>query len=160
MESLYQCTNNSDIPLFDCSADNNGYYGWERLLNPSFSIAVNFTSYIQSLKVLVTFLMSTSSNISAPTSIQHLITLDERLIVSLPANQVDLPTNLPDDEPYQHNFTLSSGGYTFNGVVISITPNPTFQWVAIGRIIFCTQISKGLLSLRILLCTSIYLPTI
>ena len=146
MESLYQCTNNSDNPLFACSADNNVYYGWEKdqLLNPYFSIVVNFTSHIQSLKVLVTFLMSTSNNISVPTSIQYSLSLDERLIVSLPANQVNLPSKLPDDVPYQHNFTLSSGGYTFNGVVISITPNPSFQWVAIGGINFCTLISEGL----------------
>ena len=144
--SSYQCTNNSDNPLFDCSADSKSFYGWERkqLSNSYFSIAANFTSHIQFLNVLVTFLMSTSNTVSAPISIQYSLTLDMRFSVSLPLNQVNLPTNLHDDEPYQHNFTLSSGGYTFNGVVITITPNSSFQWVAINRIIFCTPVTEGL----------------
>lgn len=88
-------------------------------------------------------LMSTPSNVSVPAALQYSLTVDERLIVSLASNQVNLPTDLPEG-PCLHNFTLSSGGYMFNGVIITVTSNAAFQWVAIGRIIFCATVIEGL----------------
>ena len=60
-----------------------------------------------------------------------------------PTNSEDSPpTDLPEG-PYQYNFTLSRD-MMFSGVVITITPNTTFQWVAINRIIFCAAATEGL----------------
>ena len=37
---LYVCTNNTDNPLFDCSASNNSYYGWDG--RNRFSVSLTF----------------------------------------------------------------------------------------------------------------------
>ena len=129
MGSLYICNDNTDNPLFDCSASNNSYYGWDRVLTAS----VEFGRLFHSMNILVTFLISTSSNISAPVSLQYAAFGQNRMIATDPI--IPLPINLPEG-PYQHNYTLSSD-VMFNGVVITVTPNTTFQWVAINRIIFC-----------------------
>ena len=144
--SLYVCTKNTDNPLFDCSASNNGYYGWDSRNQSRFLISVvtSFLNYFHSMNILVTFLISTSSNVSAPSSIWYVPFLDqgENFTFVEPTSRDSPPTNLPEG-PYQHNFTLSSNT-TFNGVAITITPNTTFRWVAINRIIFCAAATEGL----------------
>ena len=129
MGSLYNCNDNTDNPLFDCSASDNSYYGWDRMLSAS----VEFERFFHSMNILVTFLISTSSNVSAPASLQYAAVDQNRMITADPI--IPLPINLPEG-PYQHNYTLSSD-VMFDGVIITVTPNTTFQWVAINRIIFC-----------------------
>ena len=125
----YNCNGNADNPLFDCSASNNSYYGWDCVLSAS----LTFGRLFHSMNILVTFLISTSSNISAPASLQYAVFGQNGLIPGDPV--ISLPINLPEG-PYQHNYTLSSD-VMFDGVVFTVTPNTTFQWVAINRIIFC-----------------------
>ena len=142
----YICTNNTDNPLFDCSASNNSYYGWDG--RNSILLATNFSNHFQSMNILVTFLISTSSNVSAPSSIQYrpFRSRSELLFTYVaPASKADSPpTNLPEG-PYQHIYTLTvSSDMMFNGVVITMTPNTTFQRVAINRIIFCAAATEGL----------------
>ena len=95
------------------------------------------------MNILVTFLISTSSNVSAPSLIQYAPFVAEGEAVSFvaPTSRYSPPTNLPEG-PYQHNFTLSRDMFT--GVNIIITPDPTSQWVAINRIIFCAAATEGL----------------
>ena len=91
----------------------------------------------------MTFLISTSSNVSAPSSVLYAPFVDQgENFTFVEPSIYSPPTNLPEG-PYQHNFTLSRNT-TFNGVVINIIPNPTFQWVAINRIIFCAAATEGL----------------
>ena len=96
------------------------------------------------MNILMTFLISTSSNVSAPSSIWYAPFVDQGEIFTFVESTsiYSPPTNLPEG-PYQHNCTLSRNT-TFNGVLISIIPNPTFQWVAINRIIFCAAATEGL----------------
>ena len=129
------------------SASNNSYYGWDgNQLQASFSIITNFSNHFQSMKILVTFLISTSSNVSAPSLIQYapFVAEGESVTFVESISRDSPPTNLPEG-PYQHNFTLSRNT-TFHGVSIIITPNTTFQWVAINRIIFCAAATEGLWS--------------
>ena len=136
---LLSCHSNgtTDNPLFDCSASNNSYYGWDR----DASMSLSFESHYQSMNILVTFLVSTSSNVSAPMSLQY-ATFDNSQNYDLPADPViHLPTNLPEG-PYQHSYSLSSS-VMFNEIVITITRNTTFQWVAINRIILCPVTTEG-----------------
>ena len=103
------------------------------------SIALIFSSHYQSINMLVTFLISTSSNVSAPMSLQYGAFDDGQM---LPADQIiHLPTNLPEG-PYQHSYTLSPA-VMFNEIVITISRNTTFQWVAINRIILCPVTTDG-----------------
>ena len=143
----YECSNNSDNPLFGCSANNNNYYGWDASsLRNHILITAHFTNQFQSMNVLITFLMSTSSNISVPMYISYTVFLTETIVLSLVRD--DLPTNLSEG-PFQHTFTLlPDHDVMFNGVAITITPDPTLQWVAIGKIIFCPAVtdSEGLWS--------------
>ena len=125
----YSCNGNADNLLFDCSASNNSYYGWDRVLTAS----LTFGRFFHSMNILVTFLISISSNVSAPASLQYAAFGQNGMIPVDPV--IPLPINLPEG-PYQHNYTLSSD-VMFNVVVITVTPNTTFQWVAINRIIFC-----------------------
>ena len=142
--SLYVCTNNTDNPLFDCSASNNSYYGWDiiQLQNP-LSIITNFSRHFQSMNILVTFLISTSSNVSAPMLVEYapFVPRGQSVTFVAPTSRDHLPTNLSEG-PYQHNFTFSPGAM-FTGVVITIH-STTFQWVAINRIIFCAAATEGL----------------
>ena len=85
------------------------------------------------MNILVTFLISTSSNVSAPASLQYAAFGQNGMIPGDPV--IPLPINLSEGS-YQHNYTLSSD-VMFDAVVITVTPNTTFQWVAINRIIFC-----------------------
>ena len=125
-DSLYHCTDNTENPLFDCSTSN--YYRW----NSGVSLSMNFTSHFNSLNVLMTFLVT---NASVPTSLQY---FPFGLSLSV---QDNLPTSLPK-EPYHYNFTLSPG-ILFNGVVIKIILNNTWQWIAIGKIILCAATTEG-----------------
>lgn len=134
-DSLYQCTDNTDNPLFDCSVDYNSYYGWSTQ-NP-FSMVTNFTSHFQSMDVLITFLISTSDNVSVPTSLQYFLNAP-----GFPL-QDNVPTSLPEGS-YQYSFTLYAN-VMFSDVAITITPNTTFQWVVIDQIIFCAAANEGLL---------------
>ena len=143
--SIYACTNNTDNPLFDCSASNNSYYGWDN--RNRFGLAVYFSSHFQSMNILVTFLISTSSNVSAPSLIQC-EALGERYYDQAGSYSVDYPpANLPEG-PYQHSCTLSfQSDLPFrmdSTILIIITPNTTFRWVAINRIIFCAPATEGL----------------
>ena len=91
------------------------------------------------MTILVTFLISTSSNVSAPMSLQY-GALDDGQGSS--ADQIIyLPTNLPEG-PYQHSYTLSRG-VMFNDIIITITRNATIQWMAINRIILCPVTTEG-----------------
>ena len=63
--SQYHCNGNADNPLFDCSASNNSYYGWDQDIRAS----IDFGGFFHSMNILVTFLISTSSNISTPASL-------------------------------------------------------------------------------------------
>ena len=126
---MYNCNGNADNPLFDCSTSNNSYYGWDRVLTAS----IDFGRFFHSMNILVTFLISTSSNVSVPASLQYAAFDQYGMIPVDPV--IPLPINLPEG-PYQHNYTLSSD-VMFDGVVITVTPNTTFQWVAINRIVFC-----------------------
>ena len=144
---LYEC-NNADNPLFDCSASNNSYYGWDRSQSQeSVGLIANFSNHFQSMNILVTFLISTSSNVSAPSLLQYspFQSQSQNLRFIVPRTSEDSPpTNVPEG-PYQHNFIISSlCDMMFNGVVISITPSNTSQWVAINRIIFCAAATEGL----------------
>ena len=125
--SLYHCNDNTDNPLFDCNASNNSYYEWDSVL----SVLITFGKFFHSMNILVTFLISTSSNVSAPASLQY-AAFDQNGTTD---PIIPLLTNLPEG-PYQHNYTLSPDEM-FNGVLITITPSNTSQWVAINRIIFC-----------------------
>ena len=138
--SSHQCTGNINNPLFDCNTDNNSYYGWNvnQLQNPV-SVVTYFARHFQTMNVSLTFLISTSSNTSAPTVLQHLLYLNRTFISSV---WDYLPANLSEG-PYQHFFTLSPG-VMFDKVVIIIIPNTTFQWVAIGKIFFCGGANEGL----------------
>ena len=138
---LYVCTNNTDNPLFDCSASNNSYYGWNINL---VSVIINFSSHFQSMNILVTFLISTSSNVSAPSLLQYapFVAQGDSPVFVAPTSRDNPPNDLPEG-PYQHNFRLSLD-VMFTGVIITITPNTTFQWVAINRIIFCAAATEGL----------------
>ena len=106
--SLYVCTNNTDNPLFDCSASNNSYYGWDDRY--SISVVTNFSNHFQSMNILVTFLISTSSNVSAPSLIQYrpFEPLGDSIRFVASTSDDSPTTNLPEG-PYQHNFALSSG---------------------------------------------------
>ena len=91
------------------------------------------------MNILVTFLISTSSNVSAPMSLQY-TAFDNG--PGSPADPIiHLPTNLPEG-PCQHNYTLSRDEM-FNEIVIIITRNTTFQWLAINRIILCPVTIEG-----------------
>ena len=141
------CADNTDNPLFDCSASNNSYYGWNgSQLQASISIITNFSNHFQSMNILVTFLISTSSNVLAPSSIEYAPFRSRQNVyidyLESKTSRDSPPTNLPEG-PYQHNFTLSRNT-TFNGVDITITPNTTFRWVAINRMIFCAAVTEGL----------------
>ena len=140
---LYRCTNNTDNPLFDCSASNNSYYGWDGSQSKPISVSVGFSNHFQSMNILVTFLISASGDVSAPSSIQY-AAFQNRTAVSSATSTDYPPTNLPEG-PYQHNLIVSSN-MMFNGIVITITPNTTFHWVAINRIIFCAAATEGLRS--------------
>ena len=133
---LYVC-NNTDNPLFDCSASNNSYYGWND--SNHISVTVEFANHFQSMNILVTFLISTSSNVSAPSIIRYSAVQNQ--LASTERN--DPPPNLPEG-PYQHSTVLPVSLDMFNRVDIMITPNSTFQWVAINRIIFCAAATEGL----------------
>ena len=137
---LYQCTNNTDNPLFDCSASNNSYYGWDR--GPRILVAVEFSNNFQSMNILVTFLISTSNDVSTLLALQYVLFHNQTAVSS--TNTDYPPTDLPEG-PYQHNLTASSD-MMFDGILITITPNTTFQWVAINRIIFCAAATEGLWS--------------
>ena len=54
---------------------------------------------------------------------------------------INFPTNLPEGL-YQHSYTLSPD-VMFNGMLITIYRNTTFQWVAINRIILCPLTTEG-----------------
>ena len=142
--SSYQCTNNSDNPLFDCSADSNSYYGWNtNELQSNVTIMTGFADYFQSVNILMTFLVSTLSNVSTPAALRYKgYNIEEAFAV---ITKITLPTDLPEG-PYQHNFTLSSVSTPLNEIFIDIIPNTTFQWVAIGRIILCVSrsVNEGL----------------
>ena len=141
---LYECTNNTNNPLFDCSTSNNSYYGWDNSQSRNtILITANFSSHFQSMNILVTFLISTSSNVSAPSLLQYGPFQNQGGFASSTI-QDNPPPNLPEG-PYQHNITVSqSPGVTFDGMIITITPNTTSQWVAINRIIFCAAATEGL----------------
>ena len=143
---LYVCADNTDNPLFDCSASNNSYYGWNgnQSQGPISQLTTIFSNHFQSMNILVTFLISTLSNVSAPSLIQYTpFVFEGESVTSVGSTSRDSPpTNLPEG-PYQHNFTLSRDKM-FSGVVIAITPKTTFQWVAINRIIFCAAATEGL----------------
>ena len=141
-DQLYRCTNNTDNPLFDCSASNNSYYGWVGSQSNLISVSAEFSNHFQSMNILVTFLISTSSSVSAPSLLRYVPFQSQASVSSTSTDS--LPTNLPEGR-YQHNFTVSSD-MMFNGVVIAMTPNTTFQWVAINRIIFCAAATEGLWS--------------
>ena len=132
---MYNCNNNIDNPLFDCSASDNSYYGWngDELEHFSFPILMYFTSKFSSMNVLVTFLIN---NVSAPASLRYTALLNNQTQFSSPV--INVPDNLPEGSS-QHNYTLTSD-VMFNGVIIIVTPNTTFQWVAINRIIFCPAV--------------------
>lgn len=132
----YTCTSNIDNPLFDCSANNNSYYGWN---TSSISMIASFSSLFQSMNVIVIYLMSSSSNASVPTLLQYLTSRDG-MDESFRFSQDNLPTNLPEG-PYRRNFTLSPGTL-FNDILITIFHNNPFEWVAISRIIFCAATSE------------------
>ena len=98
-----------------------------------------FSNHFQSMNILVTFLISTSSNVSAPMSLWYGAFDNGQ---GLPADPViHLPTNLPEGS-YQHNYTLSPG-VMFDQLVITVTRITTFQWVAINRIILCPVTTEG-----------------
>ena len=144
INGLWHCTNNTDNPLFDCSASNNSYYGWDvnQSQNP-FSIIAVFSNYFQSMNILVTFLISTSSNVSTPSSVQY-GPFQNRGGFTSSTTKDHPPPNLPEG-PYQHKITISrSPGVIFDGMIIYVTLNATFQWVAINRIIFCAAATEGL----------------
>ena len=102
------------------------------------TISLAFSSHYQSMNILVTFLIFTSSNVSAPMSLEYAATSEPQV----PADpEIHLPTNLPDG-PYKHNYTLSSD-MMFNGTVITVNRNTAFQWVAINRIILCPVTTEG-----------------
>ena len=146
---LYSCTNNTDNPLFDCSASNNSYYGWDSSQASTVALRADFSHHFQSVNILMTFLVSTSSNVSAPSILQYAPSQSSDPFAS--ATTDNLATNLPEG-PYQHNRTLSSdmlsffssNSTMFNAVVIWITPDFSSQWVAINRIIFCAAATEGL----------------
>ena len=142
---MYVSTNNTDNPLFDCSASNNSYYGWgcSQSQEPV-GLVANFSNRFQAMNILVTFLISTSSNVSAPSLIQYspFVDQDENFSFVSPTSEDSPPTNLPEGH-YQYNFTLSSD-MMLNGVIITITPSNTSQWVALNRIIFCAAATEGL----------------
>ena len=138
---LYQCTNNTDNPLFDCSASNNSYYGWDGSQSRFISASVEFSNHFQSMNILVTFLISASGDVSVPSLIRY-APFQSQMAVSSTTSRDYPPTNLPEG-PYQHNLTLSYD-MKFNGVVITIPSNTTSQWVAINRIIFCAAVTEGL----------------
>ena len=149
INGVYHC-NNTDNPLFDCSASNNSYYGWDHSQSQEPAVVgliTNFSNYFQSMNILVTFLISTSSNVSAPSLIQYTPfqsrSENGNLRFLVPRTSEDSPpANLPEG-PYQHNFIVSRD-MMFNGVVINLTPSNTSQWVAINRIIFCAAATEGL----------------
>ena len=146
ISGLYVC-NNTDNPLFDCSASNISYYGWDgsQLQTDPISVrlSVNFSSHFQSMNILVTFLISTSSNVSTPSSLQY-GPFQNRGGYTSSTTKDHPPPNLPEG-PYQHKITISrSPGIIFDGMIISIIPNATFQRVAINRIIFCAAATEGL----------------
>ena len=87
----------------------------------------------------MTFLISTSSNISAPILLQYLLILNGTIVSSL--IQDYLPTNLPEGT-YQHDYKLWNNT-VFDGVVIAVTPNVAFQWIGIGNIVFCSESTRG-----------------
>ena len=135
---FYKCHNNTDNPLFDCSAGNNSYYGWT---DQQFSVSATFKDVsFQSIDVSVIFLVSTASNVSVPTELLYTGFLSGQQFVS--EIKDNPPANLPEG-PYQHNSTLSPER-EFNQVVITMYRNTTFQWVAINRIIFCPVTTEGL----------------
>ena len=143
--TFYQCNNNTNNPLFNCSASNNSYYGWtDQQLSVSstfvqdhyFQLRKNFSE----INVSVIFLISTASNVSVPTELQYSVFLDGIFVSTV--RDDNPPASLPEG-PYQYNYTLSPGG-EFNQVVITIYRNTTFQWIAINRIIFCAASTEGL----------------
>jgi len=111
-------------------------------------MTVNFTNHFElPFNVLVTFLISTSSNVSVPSSLQFEVS-SQTTGLTVSSRPGDPPTNLPEG-PYQHNFTVLPNvpAMMFDKVKIIITRNVAFQWVAISRIIFCgATTNEGLLS--------------
>ena len=130
------CNGTTDNPLFGCSASNNSYYGWDW---DAFAMALSFESHYQSMNILVTFLVSTLSNVSAPMSLQYEALNNSQNLSADPV--IHLPTNLSDG-PYQHSYTLSPG-VMFDEIIILIIRNPGFQWVVINRIILCPVTTEG-----------------
>ena len=138
-KGLYQCTDNAD-DLFNCNASNNSFYGWDASeVEHYILIVTNFTSHFHTINVSMTFLISTSSNISAPILLQYLLILNGTIVSSL--IQDYLPTNLPEGT-YQHDYKLWNNT-VFDGVVIAVTPNVAFQWIGIGNIVFCSESTRG-----------------
>ena len=150
LTDLYTCMGNNDNPLFDCNSNDNRFYGWN---SSSVLITMDFTSDFESLNVLITFLISASSNTSVPSSVWYLASSGNN--TSSNDNnassivQDNLPTNLPEG-PYQRNFTLSPD-MMFNEVFI-IFSNFAFEWVAISRIIFCAATIEGSHAVYIIHC--------
>ena len=92
------------------------------------------------MNVLIKFLISTSSNLTVPNFISYAPILNETFVAASVMDK--LPTNLTKG-PYHHTSTLLSG-MMLKGFAIYINPDPTIQWVAIGRIIFCPAVTEGL----------------
>ena len=140
----YICMGNNDNPLFDCNSNNNKFYGWNS--SSISTITIDFTSVFESMNVLITFLISSSSNTSVPLSVWYITSNDNNGSsnddITSSVVQYSLPTNLPEGS-YQHNFTLSPD-MIFNKILIIILFNPTFEWVAISRMIFCAATIKGM----------------
>ena len=116
----------------------NSYYGWDSDVRASLA----FSNHFQSVNILVTFLISTSSNVSVLMSLQYAAFDDgQKLPPDPPA--IHPPANLPDGS-YRHNYKLTmSPGVMFDHLVIAITCNTTFQWMAINRIILCPVTTEG-----------------
>ena len=92
------------------------------------------------MNILVTFLISATSNVSAPSVLEYTPFQSQGSLLSTSSDKP--PIDIPEGT-YQQNHTVSSH-VMFNGVNINITPNTTFQWVAINRIIFCAAATEGL----------------
>ena len=77
------------------------------------------------MNILVTFLISTSSNISTPVSVRYIPIFNQTF---LQGPVISVPDNLPEGS-YQHNYTLTSD-VMFDGVLIIILPSS--GWLLIG----------------------------
>ena len=96
------------------------------------------------MNILMMFLISTSSNVSAPSRLQ----CEAPVGAGSSFTNFISPANLPDG-PYQRSCSVSfqrdNAIYTMGiFMVIAITPNSASQWVAINRIIFCAAATEGL----------------